>query len=118
MEFHKVGLLEVRVQLNLVGGGDDGGLAEQSFQLGPGKVADAYGLALAALDELLHGLVRVDVVTVAGLDLAVLLRHEFVPPGKGARPVHEVQIEIIGLEVFEGCVARSLHVVWVVGIVP
>ena len=90
------GLLQPGVAFNLVRGGDDGRFREEAFELGLAEVGDADGFRLAALQCFLHRFPCVDVVGVAGFDLVVLLGHESVAAREGGRPVHEVEVEVVG----------------------
>lgn len=54
-------LLELRVQLDLVDGRDDGGLAQQPLQMGGLEVGDADRPGAAVREDPLEGLVRVEV---------------------------------------------------------
>ena len=119
VEVHEARLLQVRVQLDLVRGGDDGGLVEEARDFGVGEVGDADGAGLRGrLEDALHGFVRIDVVRVAGLHLAVDFGHRRGAAGEGARPVHEVEVHVVGAEVGEGGVQSGFDVVGVVAVVP
>lgn len=72
-----------------------GGIAEEALEVGEAKVGDTNVLDLAGVDELLQLAPGVDVVPVG----VVLL--EVVRVGAGG-PVHEVEVDVVGLEVFEG----------------
>lgn len=85
-------LLEPGVAFDLVRCGDDGGLFEEALELCFAEVGDADGLCLAALEGFLHCFPGVKVVSVACLDLVVLLGHKGIAPGEGRGPVHEVEV--------------------------
>ena len=112
------GLLEPGVEFDLVRGGDDGRVLEEALEFRPAEVGDSDCFRLAALEGLLHGFPRVDVVRVAGLELVGFLGHEGVAAGEGGGPVHEVEVEVVCAEVFERGVESWLHVVGVVRVVP
>lgn len=83
-------LLEVRVQLDLVDGRDDGRRLDQLLQVLRVEVGDTDGLDPAVRVELLEGLVRVDVL---------------VP--RRQRPVDQVQVEVVQAELLQGGVERA-----------
>jgi len=117
--FDKVVLLKPGVELELVCGGDDGGFVEEALDFGFGEVGDADGFGFAGFEGGFHGFPRVDVVGLAGLDLAVrVLGHEGVAAGEGGGPVHEVQVHVGGIEVLEGSFQGGHHVIGMVAVVP
>lgn len=89
-------LLEVRVQLDLVDGRDDGRRLDQLLQVLRVEVGDTDGLDPAVRVELLEGLVRVDVLA----------------PGR-QRPVDQIQVEVVQAELLQGRVERAER-----GVVP
>ena len=95
-----------------------GRFGEEAFELRLAEVGDADRFRLAAFEGLFHGFPGVDVVRVARLDLVVLLGHEGVAPGEGGGPVHEVEVEVVRAQVFEGGVDGRFDVVRVVRVVP
>ncbi len=61
----------------------------------------------------------VEVVGVAGLNFAVgVLGDESGGSGKWGGPVHKVEVEIVGVKVFEGGIEGGGDIVRVVGVVP
>ena len=108
------GLLEPGVEFDLVRGGDDARFAEEALELRFAEIGNADGFGLAALERLLHGFPGVDVVGIARFYLFVFLRYEDVAPREGGWPVHEVEVQVVGAEVFERGVEGWLHVVGVV----
>jgi hypothetical protein len=84
-------LLHVQMKLDLVHGRYNRRLLDQSLELRFAKVRHANRTRLAAVEALLHRLVCVDIVAIAGLDLAVAVFGErLVPAGEWRGPVHEV----------------------------
>lgn len=88
-----------RVQLDLVDGGRDlcGLGGEQLLHVCDVEVGHADVLDLARVEQLLHLAPRVDEVPV-GVVLLEVVRV------RGAGPVHEVQVKVVGLQVLEGLV--------------
>lgn len=99
------------VQLDLVdGGGDLCGLGgEELLHVGDVEVGHADVLDLARVEQLLQLAPRVDEVPVRVVLLEVLRV-------RGAGPVHEVQVEVVGLQVLEG-LAEALGDALVPGVV-
>ena len=124
-------LRQRRVVLNLVGGGDNGGLRQELLEVLDAVVGDTNGLDLAGADELLHALpggdVGVAVVNVArpiwelGEDGMIACTksvniypfdRSYLGPLRwdrcthtfwvhGQRPVHQVQVDVIETKVLE-----------------
>lgn len=118
VELVEVELGEVWVAFDLVSGGYDVTLAHQAFELGFREVRDANGLAFAVLDELLHRFVGIDVVRIPCLNFVVVLREHAVATLERRRPVHQVQVEIVCVEIFQRCVAGLLDIFRVMAVIP
>lgn len=88
----ELGRRVARVQLDLVGGGDDLGVgaAEELLEVGDAKVGDANVADLAGADELLHLAPGVDKVPV--VVVLLLAGH------RRAGPVHQVQVDVVGAQ--------------------
>lgn len=115
----KRALLQPWVQLQLVHRRHDARLAEQPVQLRPAEVRDADGARLARCQQCLHGLPRGNVVGVAGGRVARgVFGEERRAAGEGRGPVHQVEVDVGGVEGGEGGVERGGDVIRVVGVVP
>ena len=101
-------------------GGDDGGIGEEALDFDAGEVGDADSAGFGGLfEDTFHGFVGVDVVRVAGLDLAVGgFGHGGFPAREGAGPVHEVEVNVVGAQVGERGIKGSFDVVRMVTVVP
>ena len=112
-------LLQVRVEFDLVGRGRDGRGGDEALHLREGEVGNPDGAGLALLLHGLHGFVGVDIVGHAGLDVAVLVPgHHGASTLEGGGPVHEVEVEVVCAEVFEGGVDGGFDVGGVVAVIP
>ena len=101
-------LREVRVALELVHGGRDRAVFEEVGELRVGEVADANSLDFAGFHKGFHRGVGFEVRDggVIGDGISAFgFRHGVVTTGEGVGPVHQVEIEIVGGEVFQGGIA-------------
>ena len=114
-------LLQPGVEFELVRGGDGGGVGEEALEFRVAEVGDADGAGFAGLQARFHGFPGVEVVGGAGEDFVAavfIFGHEGGAPGEGGGPVHEVEVEVVGVEVLERGVEGGAHVVGVVRVVP
>lgn len=83
------------------------------------EVAHSNGLHLSRVKELLHRLPRIEVIDLRRLHLAIrILRHQFRAGFEGPRPMHQVEIDVVGLQSFEGVIESWFDILWCVGVVP
>lgn len=62
---------------------------------------------------------NVNVISVASLHLAIVVfRHKLLAACEWGGPVHEVQVKVVGLQIFERGINGRLDIVGVVAIVP
>ena len=119
IEFDERALLEPGMEFELVGGGDDAAVGEEAFEFCFREVGDADGFCFSGLKEGFHGAPGFEEVGVAGLDFAIgVFWDEGGGAGEGGGPVHEVEVKVVGVEVFEGGIEGGGDVVGVVGVVP
>lgn len=115
----KVPLLQVWVQLDLVGSWDDLALLEHSLDLLLGEVGDTNRLSLSGLNQLLHSLVSLDIVDILSDHLSVVvLLEELVRGLECSWPVHQVEIDVIESKVLQRSIEGWLDGGWGVGVVP
>lgn len=121
----ELGLLEVRVGLDLVDSGDDLAVGEEALKALLGEVRNTDGADLALLDKSLHRLpgilelgllVESNAAGVRVLDPEALADIGAGLEGNG--PVDEVQVEVVSLQLLQGLVAGGLDELWLVGGVP
>jgi len=94
-------------------------LLNQPLELSFAEVRNADRPSLAVLKALLHRSVCIDVVGVARLRLAVaVFREHVVAASEWRGPMHQVEVEIVGAEVFERRIERLLNVIGMVRVVP
>lgn len=112
-------LLQVRMHLDLMRRGHHFRLLQQPFHFLAREVGDADGFRFPLLECLLHGFPGIDVVGVAvyGFFIRVFGEH-VIAPAEGDGPVHEVEVYVVGIEIFEGGVESGFDVVGVVGVIP
>lgn len=131
-------LLQPRVEFNLVCCGHNFALFQQALDLGFGEVRDADSASFALLEDLFHGFpclqplsakrlacvamwreTYVNVVGITSLHLAIaVFWHELVAPSERRRPVHQVEVEIVRLQIPERGIDGGLDVVRVVAVIP
>ena len=108
------------MKFHLVGGRFDPGILEDELQLGDGHVGGAYVPHKAALNQLLHASPGLHVI---GVDVGLGI----FAPGRdvttrwmevGKRPMDKVQIEIVELEISQGFLAGSNHILFAMLVVP
>src|SRR3546814_705671 len=87
MEVAQGFLLEVRVQLDLVNNGQNAGFIQQLLKVTDIEIADAYGFGTAFVVQLDHAF--------PGFDKKPLL---------GNRPVNQIQIDVVKVELFQAFV--------------
>ena len=98
---------------------NDGSFLDQPLEFTFAEVGNADCAGFPALEAFLHGFVCVDVVAVAGLGLTVgVFREHLLTASEGRGPMHEVEIEVVGSQVFERSVESSFYVIGVVRVVP
>ena len=94
-------------------------LFDETFQLSFAEVADTNCFGLALLLACLHGLVRLDVVSITWNDLSVLVpREELVAIFEWRWPVHKVKVDIVGVESLQASIKLLLDTLRLVCIVP
>lgn len=112
VEICKFHLLQPRMHFHLVSCWDDICLLQQTIELGLAEIGDADGLCFSGLECLLHRLVRFHIVDARRLGLTVTVLGEHVVARlECAGPVHEVEVNVVGLEVFEGSIEGGLNIV-------
>jgi hypothetical protein len=93
--------------------------SQDLFQLHFAEVGDPDGLCLAGGNKLLHGLPGLDEGNILNNDPAVWCQwHKLFASAKCTRIVHEVEIDVVHVELTEAGVQCSLYVIGVMRITP
>lgn len=94
-------------------------LFQQPLRLLAREIRNSNRLRFSLLKGLLHGFPCVDVVSVTVDDFAVgVFGEHILTPAESDGPVHEVKVDVVSVEVFEGGIEGGLDVVWMVAVVP
>ena len=119
IECAKLLLLKPWMELELMSGRHNRCLFQQAFCLRAREVRDTNRSGLAGLDQLLHGFVCIDVVDVGYFHHAIRILRELVIPWlERGGPMHQVQINIVHLQILQGLVQSWLNISGFVLVVP
>ncbi|KAH3662179.1 hypothetical protein OGAPHI_005427 [Ogataea philodendri] len=87
---------------------------QQAFGLAETEVGDSNGTDFAGVQQLLHGFPGVDIVDICWLGRRRLQKGSLVA---GKRIMHQIQVNVIQLELFQALLQSRQHILWsVVGI--
>lgn len=115
----KLSLLQPRMHLYLVHSRRDLPLLKNPLDFSLVEVAHPNRLHLARLDQLLHRLPRIEVVDIRRLHLSIcIFWHELSTGFERSGPMHQVEIDVVGLQGFEGIIEGWLDILGSMGVIP
>ena len=112
-------LLQPWMHLQLMCSGNHTRLLQQLLHLCLRKVRHSDGLRFTLLEALLHGFIGLDIIGITDESVSIIVLGEHRVAGlERLRPMHEKQIHIVGVQVFQTGIQSRLDIFGGMGVVP